>query len=74
MLSSVITASRGIDSLRRLPLFAAWTASTAIRYVTLWGTQARRSLGPLNRLALGPKLEHATYPQKFPNETPNDRA
>jgi hypothetical protein len=32
-LSSVITASRRIDSLHRLPLFAAWTGSTAIRYV-----------------------------------------
>ena len=35
-----------IHSLHRLPLFAAWSGSTAIRHVTLCGTQARQTARP----------------------------
>jgi hypothetical protein len=35
-----------IDSLNRLLLHASWAGSTATRYVTLCGTQARRSPAP----------------------------
>src|SRR5580704_514960 len=56
-----------IDSLHRLPLSAAWTGSTAIRYVTLCGTQARRPAG-LERSGLHQRLR-----RPYANNRPNQR-
>ena len=41
-LSSVLAASRGLTVSNRPLLYALQAGSTAIRYVTLFGTQARR--------------------------------